>query len=226
MRKGKSSDMRVDALCSVSLALAIVLALPAASVAQSMGIARDASGRIVPTGTPAAPVPAADGRGIYPGQILPPAIEPNRTEFAERARQRQNEVSRILADEKAAKSRGASTDAHGLTTREELLLAELTREDREVRTHELAHFYTGRPYTAEPEYWFVVGPLGKRFAVAGHVRFDLTPIAGDANATLTKYEALRRAARAPTTPSSYDLKVATELDRAIAKMRNEMSEAR
>lgn len=219
--------MRVVALRSTSLALAIALALPCAAIAQSVGgIARDASGRIVPTGGPTAPAPVADGRGIYPGQILPPAIEPNRTEFAEHARQRQNEVSRVMAEEKAARSRGATIDAQGLTTREELLLAELTREDREVRTHELAHFYTGRPYTAEPEYWFVVGPLGKRFAVAGHVRFDLTPIAGNLNATLTKYEALRRAARAPAMPSPYDLKVATELDRAIAKLRNEMSEAR
>jgi len=219
--------MRVVTLRSISLAVAVVLALPLAVAAQSVGgITRDASGRIVPTGQPAQPVAAPDGRGIYPGQILPPTIEPNRTEFAERARRRQNEVSRVLAEEKTAKSRGAATNAQGLTTREELLLAELTRENREVRTHELAHFYTGRPYTAEPEYWFVVGPLGKRFAVAGHVRFDLTPITGDVNATLTKYEALRRAARAPATPSSYDLKVATELDRAIAKLRSEMSDAR
>jgi hypothetical protein len=220
--------MRVAVLRSTVLALTVALTSPSAVAAQSVGgLKRDeATGRIMPTGVPAPPVTPTDGRGIYPGQILAPSIEPNRTEFAEHARQRQAEVSRVMAEEKAAKSRGATVDAHGLTTREALLVAELTRDDREVRTHELAHFYTGRPFTAEPEYWFVVGPLGKRFAVAGHVRFDLTPIAGDFNATLNKYEALRRAARAPATPSPYDLKVAAELDRAIAKLRSEMSEAR
>jgi hypothetical protein len=218
--------MRVVFLRSFCLALAVAMALPFAAAAQSFDVTRDANGRLMPTGVPAPPVSNTDGRGIYPGQILPPAIEPNRTEFDARARQRQSEVSRIMAEEKAAKTRGASTDAHGLTTREQLLLSELARDDREVRTHELAHFYTGRPYTAEPEYWFVVGPLGKRFAVAGHVRFDLTPIAGNISATVKKYESLRRAARAPATPSPYDLKVATELDRAIARLRNELSEAR
>ena len=195
------------------------------------GIDRDFSGRIVPAdaralGEMSSGTSNAKGRGIYPGQILAPTIEPDRTEFTERARQRQNEVTRILTEEKAAKARGAAADARGLTAREQMLMTELTREDREIRAHELTHYYTGRPYTAEPEYWFIVGPLGKRFAISGHVRFDLSPIADDPQATLKKYELLRRAALAPATPSSYDQRVAADIDRSIVKLQEQISLAR
>jgi hypothetical protein len=203
----------------VFAALAL-LALPA----DGQHVKRDAEGRLVPdtTRTMPSPTPVTDGRGVHPGQILVQGIEPDRHQFAEKARQRQNEVARILGEEQLVKSRrGAIVDHQGLTPREQMLLAELTREDREVRAHEMAHFYMGRPYTSDPEYWFVTGPLGKRFAVAGHVRFDLTAIAGDPEATLKKFETLRRAARAPSMPSQYDLKVAIELDRAIEKLRGD-----
>jgi hypothetical protein len=193
----------------------------------AQGVKRDAQGRLVPDTARemSSPPPVTDGRGVYPGQILVQGIEPDRQQFAEKARQRQNEVARILGEEQAVKARrGAIVDHQGLTPREQMLLTELVREDREVRAHEMAHFYMGRPYTSDPEYWFVTGPLGKRFAVAGHVRFDLTPIAGDAKATLKKFETLHRAARAPSTPSQYDLKVAAELERAIERLRGELAE--
>lgn len=219
-----------------AIAIAIGVAAPAPTHAQAQPtigkIKRDENGRIVPDTRPnenaremsSAP-PSSSGRGLYPGQILMPGLEPDRSEFAEKARQRQNEVAKILGEEKQAKTRGGITDAQGLTPREQMLLVELTREDREVRAHELAHYYTGRPYTVDPEYWFVTGPLGGRFAVAGHVRFDLSPAAGDPKTTLQKYEVLRRAARAPSTPSPYDLKVAAELDRAIERIRADMAES-
>jgi flagellar biosynthesis/type III secretory pathway chaperone len=213
------------------MSLIVVAALPLVASAQSVGpLKRDAQGRIVPDTTAASgqmsSSPAGTkGRGVYPGQILAPTIEPDRTEFTERARQRQNEVSRILAEEKIAKARGEPVDAQGLTAREQILLADLTREDREVRAHELAHYYTGRPYTSEPEYWFIVGPLSKRFAVSGHVRFDLSPIANDAQATLNKYKILRRAALAPMTPSPYDQRVAADLDRSMVKLKEQISQA-
>jgi hypothetical protein len=198
-------------------------------------IKRDAAGRIVPI-KQAAPqearslpspsiAPPEPMRGIHPGQILVLGIEPDRSEFAERARLRQMEIAKILHEQRNSKSRGAIVDSRGLTPRERMLLTELTREDREVRAHELAHYYTGRPWTAEPEYWFVTGPLGGRFAVAGHVRFDLAPVAGDAKATMEKLEILRRAARAPAMPSTYDIKVVSEIERAIENLRNQMSEA-
>jgi hypothetical protein len=209
----------------VGIAVLTLVAFPA----EGQNVKRDAQGRLVPDTTRemSSPAPVTDGRGVHPGQILVQGIEPDRHQFAEKARQRQNEVARILGEEQAAKSRrGAIVDHQGLTPREQILLSELMREDREVRAHEMAHFYMGRPYTSDPEYWFVTGPLGKRFAVAGHVRFDLTAVAGDPAATLKKFETLRRAARAPSVPSQYDLKVAVELDRAIEKLRGGTAEQR
>jgi hypothetical protein len=210
---------------TIGIAALALVAVPA----ESQNVKRDADGRLVPdpTRTMSSPTPATDGRGVHPGQILVQGIEPDRHQFAEKARQRQNEVARILGEEQAVKSRrGAIVDHQGLTPREQMLLAELMREDREVRAHEMAHFSMGRPYTSNPEYWFVTGPLGKRFAVAGHVRFDLTAIVGDQEATLKKFETLRRAARAPSVPSQYDLKVVVELDRAIEKLRGGAAEQR
>ena len=209
----------------IGIAALALVAFPA----EGQSVKRDAEGRLVPgtTREMSSPPPVTDGRGVHPGQILAQGIEPDRHQFAEKARQRQNEVARILGEEQTAKSRrGAIVDHQGLTPREQMLQAELMREDREVRAHEMAHFYMGRPYTSDPEYWFVTGPLGKRFAVAGHVRFDLTAIAGDPKGTLKKFETLRRAARAPSIPSQYDLKVATELDRAIEKLRGDTAEQR
>ena len=199
-------------------------------------IKRDAAGRIVPI-KPSIPqearsialpsvAPPDAARGIQPGHVLAPGIDLDRSEFGESARRRQMEIVKILHEERAAKMRGAIVDSRGLTPRERLLLVELTREDREVRAHELAHYYTGRPWTVEPEYWFVNGPLGGRFAVSGHVRFDLSPIAGDPKATMKKLETLRRAARAPAMPSSYDLRVVAEIERAIERLRSQKSEAR
>jgi hypothetical protein len=57
--------------------------------------------------------------------------------------------------------------------------------------------------------------------VAGHVQFDLAPVPGDAEATVRKYEQLRRAALAPRVPSPYDHKAAAELERATTRLRGE-----
>ncbi len=160
------------------------------------------------------------------GHLPPQSFEPEDMAVSELAHQRQLEVSRILDEERIAKERGARVNAQGLTPREQFLILELRRTDREVRAHELAHYYNGRPYTATPEYWFVVGPLGNRYAVAGHVRFDFSPVPGDARATLRKFETLRRAALAPAQPSTFDLRIAMELDRSIAEMRTEIERDR
>ncbi len=153
-----------------------------------------------------------------------PSFEPEDQHLAALAHQRQSEIARILDEEQLAKQRGAQVDAKGLTPREQMLLLDLRRTDREVRAHELAHYYTGRPYTAVPEYWFVIGPLGNRYAVAGHVPFDFSPVPGDAQATLRKFDTLRQAALAPAQPSTFDLRIAMELDRSIAALRAELAQ--
>jgi hypothetical protein len=187
-------------------------------------IRRDESGRIVPDtrremNAAAASVPGEDR--LDPVRIQPGPIEPDFNEYAIKARQRQVEISQIVAQERVAKQRGSPTNVNGLTSREESLVTELRREDQEVRAHELAHYYSGRPHTSEPQYWLVVGPDGKRYAVAGHVQFDFAPIPGDAAATIRKYDVLRRAALAPRAPSPFDQKLANEIDRAITRLKAE-----
>jgi hypothetical protein len=187
-------------------------------------IRRDETGRIVPDTRPETKAAAAAGAGVDrpdPVQLQPSRIEPDINEYATKARQRQLEISQIVAQERIAKQRGSPTNVNGLTSREEMLVLDLRREDQEVRAHELAHYYTGRPHTSEPQFWLVVGPDGKRYAVAGHVQFDFAPIPGDAEATVRKYEQLRRAALAPRVPSPFDYKVAGELDRAMARLKSE-----
>ncbi len=196
---------------------------------------RDANGRIVPDLRPPPEtesyesVPTPGPRSAPPVRMGPSqsrTFEPEEMSLAELAHQRQAEVARIIDEERIAKQRGARVNAQGLTPREQYLIVELRRTDSEVRAHELAHYYTGRPYTAVPEYWFVIGPLGNRYAIAGHVQFDFSPVPGDAAATVRKFETLRRAALAPARPSTFDLHIATELDHSIAELRSEIGHNR
>jgi hypothetical protein len=229
--RGRLKVVGAGGLLAIALLAGMCAALPGPGLAQdadpslrplnASGIGklrRDESGRIVPDTRPGADVATPAG-APDPVEIAPARIEPDVTEYAIKARQRQLEISQIVAQERIAKQRGSPTNADGLTAREEALVLELRRDDQEVRAHELAHYYTGRPHTSEPQFWLVVGPDGKRYAVAGHVQFDLAPIRGDAEATMRKYEQLRRAALAPRVPSPFDYKVAGELDRAMTRLK-------
>jgi SprA-related family len=193
---------------------------------------RDPAGHIVPDTRPTPEVHSYESapearvhpaRPANPGRTPPPHFEPEDSRIAGLAHQRQLEITRILEEERLAKRRGVRVNAQGLTPREQFLIHELRRTDRDVRAHEFAHYFTGRPFTAEPEYWFVVGPLGKRYAVAGHVPFDFSPIPGDARATIRKFETLRRAALAPGQPSTFDLQIASEFDRLIVELNTRMA---
>ena len=109
-------------------------------------------------------------------------------------------------------------DPRGLTLREIALEQQLKRTDRDVRNHEMAHYRTGIPYGALPEYWMVTGPLGKRYVVTGITRFDMSEISGDRDQTLQKLKAIRRAAPSPGVPSDVDRRIAGKLTRLIATL--------
>lgn len=213
-------------------------------------VRRDEQGRIVPDGPPLPADERAVGTG-YPSS--PPAIggvpldrgtrptappplgfyDPNtlataqdRRRHAIEAKRRQLVIDRILHQEAEAKRAGAAVDSRGLTPRENAMLRELERIDREVRDHEMAHYFTGRPYAAFPEYWFVTGPLGRQFAVSGMTRMDTSPIGGDEAATIRKLEHLKRAALAPREPSDEDRRVVTAIERLIARLRQRAGASR
>ena len=71
---------------------------------------------------------------------------------------------------------------------------------------------------------YEVGPDGKRYAVHGEVSIDASPIPGDPEATIKKMQAIRRAATAPTDPSSADRRAAMMAQRMEASARAQLRE--
>ena len=203
-------------------------------------IKRDANGRIVPAGPPLAAAPATPNGPLVPygggdvGTAVPQlsSFDPQalravqrRTDHEMQAQKLQAEVDRIVRGQRDARARGASVDSHGRTAAEEKLLGDLERIDKEVHEHEMQHYLMAQPYARSPEYFYVIGPDGRRFAVSGLTAFDATPIAGDNDATIRKLDALVRAALAPREPSEEDRRVAATLEQLIALLRQSGSSA-
>jgi hypothetical protein len=98
--------------------------------------------------------------------------------------------------------------------------------DREVRLHEQAHLLALGPYAASGvSYTTRTGPDGERYAVGARIETDLSEVPGNPRATLRKARAVRRAALAPGSPSSADLRVAAKAYR-LARDAQEQIEAR
>ncbi len=85
---------------------------------------------------------------------------------------------------------------------------ELSESDRRVRAHERAHAAAGGAHAGLPTFSFETGPDGRRYAVAGEVAIDVSPVAGDPRATIEKADQVKRAALAPAEPSPRDRQVA------------------
>jgi len=149
-------------------------------------------------------------------------LTPDRSKRDFTTRQQQAIIDRVVAEERARKNTGAAVDSDRLTGRERHLVDQLAARDRVVREHEMRHFYAGRPYTALPEYWYVVGPDGRRYAVTGLVRLDRALVPGDPEASIAKLEILKRAALAPLDPSAEDRRIANEIDRLIGRLRSSL----
>jgi hypothetical protein len=92
-----------------------------------------------------------------------------------------------------------------------------------VHEHELQHYLAAQPYARTPEFFDVIGPDGRRFAVSGITAFDASPVAGDVEATIRKLDALVRAALAPRDPSEEDRRVAATLEQLVSLLRQNAS---
>ncbi len=105
----------------------------------------------------------------------------------------------------------------------------LKQRDQEVRDHELAHLSAAGGIAGAPRFQFVIGPDGQRYAVGGEVSIDTSVVSDDPAATISKAEAIRRAALAPAQPSAQDYSVASKaaalLSQALAEMLREGAEA-
>jgi len=93
---------------------------------------------------------------------------------------------------------------------EQTEVRELKARDQEVKTHEQAHAAVGGRYAGAPSYSYELGPDGKQYAVGGEVSIDISPVAGDPQATVQKMQQVRAAALAPAEPSSADRRIAAE----------------
>lgn len=109
-----------------------------------------------------------------------------------------------------------------LNSEERRVIRELQQRDREVRAHEQAHRRAGGAHAGPPQYEFIRGPDGQRYAVSGSVSIDSSPVRGDPEATLEKMETVQRAAMAPAEPSGRDLAVAARASALIQQARAEM----
>jgi len=111
-----------------------------------------------------------------------------------------------------------------LTESEEKRVKELKKIDREVKTHEQAHLAAaGDLARGGASYSYTSGPDGRKYATAGEVDIDISPVKGDPKETIRKMQKVKRAALAPANPSSQDRSVAATASREIAKAQSELN---
>ncbi|MEM7260631.1 MAG: putative metalloprotease CJM1_0395 family protein [Planctomycetota bacterium] len=127
------------------------------------------------------------------------------------------------SEESEATQPGSVGTPHELSEEERREVEDLTRRDREVRTHEQAHKAAAGPYGGAISYEYQTGPDGKRYASGGSVPIDVSPIPDDPRATVQKMRQVRGAALAPAEPSSADRQVAALAQRQLAEAQRELS---
>lgn len=100
---------------------------------------------------------------------------------------------------------------------------QLKARDQEVRTHEQAHLgAAGGLATSGASFSYQKGSDGVNYAVGGEVNIDTSAVSGDAAATIRKADIIKRAALAPASPSSQDMKVAQKATAMASKARSEL----
>lgn len=116
-----------------------------------------------------------------------------------------------------------------LSAEDQVVVKQMQARDTEVRRHEEAHATVGGQYAGSPSYTYATGPDAKRYAVAGEVPIDVTPVRDDLEATIDKMEVVKAAALAPVEPSGADRRVAALADnlraQAVADLFMERAEA-
>lgn len=112
----------------------------------------------------------------------------------------------------------------GLNEEERKEVERLKKRDREVRAHEQAHKAAGGPHAGQITFETERGPDGRAYAVGGEVKIDTSEIPNNPQGTIRKLETVKRAALAPSQPSSQDRQVAAQADAKIRQARLELRE--
>jgi hypothetical protein len=128
------------------------------------------------------------------------------------------------ADQDAAAAKAEQNPQQAQLDRQ--AIAELSGRDADVRSHEQAHASVGGAYAGSPSFTLQRGPDGKSYAVGGEVGIDVSAVANDPAATISKMEVVMRAALAPADPSAQDLRVAAQAQGLAAAARAELAQDR
>ncbi|OYQ37390.1 hypothetical protein CHU95_01470 [Niveispirillum lacus] len=121
---------------------------------------------------------------------------------------------------------GTPATERNLSSEQQAQLRELKQIDAQVRAHEQAHKTAGGPYAGSIQLEYTTGPDGRKYATAGEVPIDVSPVRGNPEATITKMEVVKRAALAPQDPSPQDRAVAAQADATKAQAQTELRQSR
>lgn len=153
-----------------------------------------------------------------------PVERPHRTEAAKNQGHEEIAPSDKRPDQShpGGHNRNSGQEAE-VSSEEKRELGRLAARDREVRAHEAAHKNAaGNLARGSASFEYENGPDGRRYAVAGEVNIDVSKVQGDAETTIRKAEAIRRAAHAPAQPSAQDHAVAAQASRMAIEARQEL----
>lgn len=127
-------------------------------------------------------------------------------------------TEKARAEEAPRKPKEEARDTLELSPEAQAEVDALKKADAEVRAHEAAHLAAaGGLARGGASFTYKVGPDGRRYAVAGEVQLDASPVPGDPEATLAKAQRLRAAALAPGSPSPQDRAVAAAASALAAR---------
>ncbi len=130
-----------------------------------------------------------------------------------------------IEKEKEAQKKTKADNQNKLTDKELKKVEELKKREAEVKAHEMAHASTGGQYAGVASFEYQTGPDGVRYAVGGEVPIDVSEVAGDPEATVTKMEIVQKAALAPVNPSSADRAIAASASMKEIEARGEIMKA-
>ena len=121
-----------------------------------------------------------------------------------------------------AQESATNQDTESLDQQELKQLQQLKRRDNEVRTHEQAHLSAaGRYARGGASFTYEQGPDGASYAIGGEVGIDVAKESSP-EGTITKMQAIKRAALAPANPSGADKRIAAEANAKESQARQEL----
>lgn len=126
--------------------------------------------------------------------------------------------------EKVQEIKTAGNSEQSLGEEEKAVVQKLKQRDEEVKRHEQAHLSAGGGLVrGGASFSYQTGPDGKKYAIGGEVQIDISP-EEDPRATMTKMQQVKRAALAPSDPSSQDRAVAAMASKIEAQAAAELRE--